>query len=336
MKYKAFVSAFSKRVVSCFLVLLILCSFAVPCYAAGDTLVIPVKPSVSASEYPYWMMCSRIKSDVLSYYIVYSRDKGYIDQNRFFRFGEQYLIYTWTPESESSDWVLSGNNLTNSVSYSILCSNYEITSNYDGSVIPIRDETYFVESVRSNLGSSYDIDDTLWYGSSFDGSTEDNSGILSGLSNILSAIKNGFNNLISSIIAIPGKIVDGIKELLIYLFVPSDDYFSEQVDSLKTSLEEKLPIGAVTEIIETVQTASAGEMPNVEVDYMGVHATIVNFDFFREYKPTINSWIRGFMFVLMAFYWIDQIYKLIRGVSLFSGSGRGSSEVPGQLFISDK
>lgn len=322
MVFNFFVSTLSKRVFSCFAVLVVLLSCCVPCLAADkETLIIPAKPTVRTEIYPYWSIFKQEYAN--KYYIIFTRDKVTLYPYSLPRYGDSPLFYLWDIDAGSSEWV-SVEKKSGSLKY--ISYNYDLVDTYNNVTYPEKDETYFVESVRSTLNAKYDVDDTLWYGSSFDGGgSEDNTGILSGLSSILSAVKNGFNNVVSSITSIPGKIVSGLKDALVALFVPADDYFSNQVDSLKTELMEKLPIESAMSIIETLETASAGDMPNVEIDYMGVHATIVNFDLFKKYKPTINSWIRGFMFVLLAFYWIDQLYKMIRGTSLFSGSGRGGS-----------
>ena len=143
---------------------------------------------------------------------------------------------------------------------------------------------------------------------------------LGGISKVLSSI-------LSAIVSIPDKIITGLKELLISLFVPSPDYFSNKIDSLLSLLKSVLPYADYINMLETIGNFSGGELKDITVTIMGATATVVSFGSFREILPTVRSWARGVFFVFMVIYYINQIYKLIRNTRLYEGmlppSGKG-------------
>jgi len=109
------------------------------------------------------------------------------------------------------------------------------------------------------------------------------------------------------------------------LFVPEDDYFSGQFEQIREDLRNRLSVESFDGIMDSVKTAVAGDMPNVEITIMGFTATIINFDYWRSVKPAINGFIRGFVFILLCLYNYNQIYKLVRGTSLVDFSGGAKS-----------
>lgn len=137
------------------------------------------------------------------------------------------------------------------------------------------------------------------------------------------------NSIINSITSIPQKIVDLIGDLLKLLFIPDEEFFNERFDILKESLESRLSIESYKSLMQSIQTASAGEMPNIEAEIFGHTYTIVDFSIFAKYKPTFNGWVRGATFFFLLYYNINQIYKLIRGGSLSEALGMKSSEKGG-------
>lgn len=321
---KHFVSAFSKRILPLFLAVFMVFNSSIVSYAAVYDYEIPASPSVSETDYPYWIIFRGTSyysnKAYVCYYLIFQKSQFYY-ANSFYYCTEELVRYVWTPV-KSDSWgngIVYSNAGYSSSLFTYVSSNYDIMSS-DAVYHAKRGSSAFLNDLAEQF-SDYSFDSSVWEDTrrvdasgSSGGSSFDDSGILAGIRNIVQAIKN-----------IPSAILDGLKDLLLYLFIPSEDYFTNEIDRLRACLEEVLPVTAVMTIVENIKTASAGDMPNVEIDYMGVHATIVNFDFFREYKPTINSWVRGFMFVLLAFYWLDQIYKLLRGTTLYSGSGGGSS-----------
>ncbi len=142
-------------------------------------------------------------------------------------------------------------------------------------------------------------------------------GITTGFTNLISDIGTGFTNVLNWFADFPTMLGDLLK----LIYIPSEDFFSNQFDLIKSALQNKLSVDSFTGVMDSIKSASAGEMPNIEVTIMGHTATIINFDYFRNVKSTINSWIRGFMFVLLILYNYNMVYTIVRGGGIFSGTG---------------
>lgn len=130
----------------------------------------------------------------------------------------------------------------------------------------------------------------------------------------------GVKDIFQSLLDLPGKIVGLLGDLLKALFIPGDDYFSKHIASLQTSLANKLDLTSYNDLINTIQNAVAGDMPNIT--FMGV--TFIDFNLFKQYKPQINSMVRGFLFLFLIYYNIRNVYKLMRKDELASG-GSGTT-----------
>ena len=135
----------------------------------------------------------------------------------------------------------------------------------------------------------------------------------------LDGITKVLSSILSAIISIPDRIITGLKELLISLFVPSPDYFSNKIDSLLSLLKSVLPYADYINMLETIGSFSGGELKDITVTIMGATATIVSFKSMRDVLPVIRSWARGVYFILIVIYHINQVYKLLRNTRIIDG-----------------
>lgn len=142
----------------------------------------------------------------------------------------------------------------------------------------------------------------------------------------LDGIAKGLSSILSAILSMPDKIIAGLKDLLISLFVPSPTYFNDKIDSLLVLLKSVLPFEEYLNLLEIIGDFSGGDLEDITITIMGATATVVSFGSFRDILPTVRSWVRGVFFVFMVIYYINQIYKLIRNARLYEGmfsSGKG-------------
>lgn len=166
--------------------------------------------------------------------------------------------------------------------------------------------------------------------------------ILEAISPIPTAIIEGLGGFFTNIISYLNpfsenffgyKLISLLGDLLKNLFVPSEDYLSNQFYNIKNDLENKLSYTSYIDLLEILEIDESGENISISLsDYSistGINVSLNNFiDFsiFDEYKNVYFSWIRGFTFVFLIIYNINQVYKLIRGHSLITFSTRGKEE----------
>ena len=121
------------------------------------------------------------------------------------------------------------------------------------------------------------------------------------------------------------KLIDLLGNLLKSLFVPSDNFFSNNFGNIKEKLQTKLGYQAYIDIFGTLEDidesgATTIDIHNYKVGNLNINMDkFINFSFITKYKDTWYGWVRAFTFVALIAYNINQIYKLIRGTNLADG-----------------
>lgn len=122
------------------------------------------------------------------------------------------------------------------------------------------------------------------------------------------------------------KIIELLGDLLEWLFVPNENYFNNQIESIKGQIAKKIPYEDYVSLFETIQTVSNGEditidMPSYQIAN-GVtiqKSKFIDFGNITKYKNTWYGWVRGFTFIFLIIYNINQITKFLRGFSVADG-----------------
>lgn len=139
---------------------------------------------------------------------------------------------------------------------------------------------------------------------------------------LLKALLMGILNLLKAILdlllGLVNALLTGLKDLLIYLFVPSDTYFTDVFNDFKNDLFNKLDITSYTRLFDTDYTESS--IKDITINVFGQTVTIVKFSMYEDFRGIVNTLIYAFMFFLLAIYNYNQIYKLIRGSDYVSAS----------------
>ncbi len=131
------------------------------------------------------------------------------------------------------------------------------------------------------------------------------------------------------------KLISLLGDLLQWLFVPDDNYFSNNIDSLKSSLSEKIPYEDYIDMFGDIENVEGGNTSNINLNGYTVAGkqfglnNFINFSWILQYKETWYSWARGIVFILLIIYNINQIMKLFRGYSVGEGSSRVNESVGG-------
>lgn len=142
--------------------------------------------------------------------------------------------------------------------------------------------------------------------------------------------EGAINLIISGISTIAdwvGSFFKFLGDLLHDLFVPSDDYFESETNKLQSQIESKVGTEDYTNVLNSLTRASRTGLQDIKVDLWGISVTLVPFSMITPYISTIQDWTRGFMFVFIVLWQINNMYKLIRGTSLITlKSSKGGEE----------
>lgn len=131
------------------------------------------------------------------------------------------------------------------------------------------------------------------------------------------------------------KLIELLGNLLQWLFVPADDYFSSNIDTLKSNLSVKIPYEDYIEMFGTIENIEGGNTSNIDLNGYTIAGkqfglnNFINLGLILQYKETWYSWARGIVFILLIIYNINQIMKLFRGYSVGEGSSRISESSSG-------
>lgn len=116
---------------------------------------------------------------------------------------------------------------------------------------------------------------------------------------------------------IPGDITSLLKELLIELFVPSDTFFNNWKNDFNNLLVTKLPYDTYNEFFDDIKAITQSKLEDITITVYGKECTVLTFAWYYEYQTTIDHWIRGVMFIVLIFYNLNQMYKILRNTSLY-------------------
>lgn len=156
-------------------------------------------------------------------------------------------------------------------------------------------------------------------------------GLISGIGNFVwSLFEGGINLIIGGITTIVdwvGSFFSFLGNLLKDLFVPEDTYFKNNTNSLNVELKAKLGTEEYTNTLNSLTRVSRSGLNDIKANLFGLELTIVPLSLITPIIPTIQNWTRGFMFVFIILWQVNNVYKLIRGTSFINFNGtKGGKE----------
>ena len=142
----------------------------------------------------------------------------------------------------------------------------------------------------------------------------------------IGSIVDGITGVLSFLGGLVSSLISALGALLKALFIPSDSYFEHKLDSLNKVLQSRIKVQDYQDLLDSLQMASRARagLPNLTATIWGHRVTIVDFSFYAKYQGTIYGWVRGVIFVLLIFYNINNVYKMIRADTLSYASGSKS------------
>lgn len=115
----------------------------------------------------------------------------------------------------------------------------------------------------------------------------------------------------------------GFWYYLVHIFIPEEDYFSNVKETLLSDLEEALPYNDYLDFFNTIYNISTdGQLEDVSINNYQVGDSsisvkkFIDFSYITKYKSTWFSWVRGFTFIFLVIYNLNQFVKFLRGFAL--------------------
>lgn len=151
--------------------------------------------------------------------------------------------------------------------------------------------------------------------------------LLIGIGSFFHTLWEWLGKLWDSIKGIPGAIIDLLGQLLQWLFVPSDDFFSSNIEEIKQQISQKIPYDDYVSLFETIKTVESGESFSIDLPEYQVSSDLkikqdkfIDFGNITKYRDKWYGWVRGFTFIFLIIYNINQITKFLRGINVADGA----------------
>lgn len=115
--------------------------------------------------------------------------------------------------------------------------------------------------------------------------------------------------------------------------MPDEDFFSNNIEELKTKISQKIPYQDYIDLFETIKTVEGGEELSIDLSEYKISDNLtinqkkfIDFSNITKYKNVWYGWVRGFTFIFMIIYNINQITKFLRGINVADGTSNVSAE----------
>ena len=151
-------------------------------------------------------------------------------------------------------------------------------------------------------------------------------GILGTLQGLWDWLKGILQQILQGILSIPASIAQAIKAILEALFVPEVGFLEDAFEQALAPLKAKMPIDVYMELLGRLKNVGAKELQDVQVVLYGQTVTILSWRYYKEHKAIFDNIIRGFAFVLLLLYNVNNVHKFFRNRGLLDGDSRGGGK----------
>lgn len=279
------------------------------CFAAEFVVQLPEIPK--HQDYPYYVI---YKFSDTSYYL---RLLTSIDNNVSIGFnnnGHNHYLLGSCPQlcysfnTNSTEWVSAGSSNGDII---ISCIDGSCS---DGNIVYCNFSASYngTEVLSKHELSTGGFDEPIQEPSILDG-------IGSLFDSLFEKLGNWFTNLINFVKSIPQLIIDGFKDLFVFLFVPSNNLF----DDFKTLIEDKFGIFfQLSNIVFDSTTIELNDAaPNFHITISGKDYTFIDLSFYEKYR----AFIHGIIILITAFnlsrWLLINCPNIIRGESVDPRTG---------------
>jgi len=132
---------------------------------------------------------------------------------------------------------------------------------------------------------------------------------------------------------IPTTIIDFLKEF----FIPEKDVLTNEFISIKDAFTAKYPT-ADLKFMEDLTNTQSAQLRSTSIDSItvgdvtiGINTSFILNKFYSiwgNYKTTFQSWISGFMYLLLGIYNYNQLLYALRGTTPIYGTQMSDSKQP--------
>lgn len=119
--------------------------------------------------------------------------------------------------------------------------------------------------------------------------------------------------------------------------MPDENFFNANIEEIKQGIAEKIPYQDYINLFETIKTVESGEDLSIDLPEYKISDSLtiqqhkfIDFGKVTKYKETWYGWVRGFTFIFMIIYNINQITKFLRGINVADGSTMVGTDKPMQ------
>jgi len=114
-----------------------------------------------------------------------------------------------------------------------------------------------------------------------------------------------------------GKFLEGIMDILKFLLIPSDDYWSSKLDNLQNTVDSKFGQSNLS-FIELLKVNEL-EIPDLSANIKGNEIVVLKNDFLVSSIGKIRPIIGGSVIILLGIFNFNQIYKFFSGRKFTDG-----------------
>lgn len=325
-----------------FVFLFILCTYVHTEVVFADTYIVqlPELPDYDTSTFPYYYIkqwdTSRYNLYLLEGYGVTQDTDGYY-------FNDWWVTYSYTVDAnnESNTWTDLSSYYKGNSHNTFICD-LDYNQSADGTIIYSNFDIYYNDILllgknELNTDGFEEVDDTPtlsgigsffsdlgsklgnWFSNLISSISNLRDIIVDKLSEVIVNITNTLLDVISAIVGLPSTIVSGFQDLLEFLFVPSDNLFSELQDVIEQKFEVFFDLESLISEIASVNLYQG--TPHFEITYKGKTYEIIDFSMFDDYRIYITS-LSSFLMIFSTLMWLlKNAPNIIHGTSINSDSG---------------
>ena len=298
-------------------------------------VLLPTFPEYNTTDYPYYYIR---KWDDGNYTLVILSSTQVNSDGTYLYFNGEYRHCSYKPTTnpDSNEWSTMSNYYNGSSWITQICpfncdmsNNNIVYSNFDimyrdtllrskleytsSGFSEVEDDTLTLSGFISNLGS--------FFSELFENLAKFFSMIINAIESFANTLLDGFgiimDNVISFIVNLPSNIMALLQELLVFLFVPSDEFIVDRTEMLEDRFGFILHLKDFFEIINNENVYDG--VPKFTINYQGKTYNIIDFSIFENYRSFIRN-ISSFIMIFYTWLWI------VKNGSSLIGNGVASSE----------
>lgn len=132
---------------------------------------------------------------------------------------------------------------------------------------------------------------------------------------LLQGITNWLTSLINTILGIPAKLIELLKQLLITLFVPDSDFMQNKMNDVNLKIGSKIGDNDYMNFLDSLKSLEGEPIPD---GYIG-NNKVFDASYVNNLADMVKLWQRWFWYILIVLWYMNNVYKMIRGSDAVRG-----------------